>query len=235
MADAVQPGQRNLYQTKFAHLEYRAGSGTTYNEQLRQLSWPIADDMPTHAQSSMTERVINGEYNTLHPHVKAAASELSFMQTHGVRGDRGEADAGQSVHARLFVPSKTMSRPPSRPASSRPELDGDAAFTCGNLDEAIRKYTLALAQKPTLVCYEKRCAAWAHVGKYAQALADAEFIRAREDSPTARLRVKALQDYLQAKANCTPGYKNAHVTLLCTLTPKDLRQWRASGPSVYSI
>ena len=73
------------------------------------------------------------------------------------------------------------------------------------------------------------------MGKYELALADAQFIRSREDTPAARLRVKNLQDYISAKDNCTPGYKNAHVTLLCGLTPKELRQWRASGPSVYSI
>ena len=46
MADAVQPQQRNLYQTKFAHLEYRNGGGNTYNEQLRAASWSVPDDVP---------------------------------------------------------------------------------------------------------------------------------------------------------------------------------------------
>ena len=86
----------------------------------------------------------------------------------GGKLDRVEADPAAPVHSRLFVPSRTLARPPSRPASSRPELDGDDAFAAGRLDEAIEKYTLALTQKPTLVCYEKRCAAWAHVGRYKQ-------------------------------------------------------------------
>ena len=44
MADACQPQQRNLYQTKFAHLEYRDGLGNSYNEQLRQQSFPERQD-----------------------------------------------------------------------------------------------------------------------------------------------------------------------------------------------
>jgi hypothetical protein len=40
---------------------------------------------------------------------------------------------------------------------------------------------------------------------------------------------------LPAQANCLPGYKDAHITLVTSVTPKELRQWRASGPSAYSI
>lgn len=61
-----------------------------------------------------------------------------------------------------------VSRPASRFASSRPEHNGDEAFIGGDLNAAIQHYTLALAQKPTILCYEKRCAAWAHVGKCAK-------------------------------------------------------------------
>lgn len=236
MADAVQPQQRNLYQTKFAHLEYRDGLGNSYNEQLRLQSWPIVDDVPPQAQPSASAQVMAGEYNPLHPNIQRTGSDLSFMQTHGGKLDRVEADPAAPVHSRLFVPSRTLARPPSRPASSRPELDGDDAFAAGRLDEAIEKYTLALTQKPTLVCYEKRCAAWAHVGRYKQALADAEYIMARQPgNARAELRVKNIKNFLDCKANSTPGYKNSHVTLLCALTPRDLRQWRASGPSLYNM
>eukprot|EP00966_Prymnesium_polylepis_P106576 2467664-Prymnesium_polylepis.1 len=73
----------------------------------------------------------------------------------------------RTVSPRLVLPfcPPQVARPPSRFAASRPELDGDEAFTKGSLNAAINHYTLALAQKPTLLCYEKRCAAWAHVGK----------------------------------------------------------------------
>jgi len=238
MSDSVQPQQRNLYQTKFAHLEYRDGKGTSYKEQLRQLSWAVPDDVPAHAQRSAMGSIAAGKYDTLHPNAAAVKDgELSFMQTHGGRGEHAmsESDPQLPVHTRLFVPSKTVSRPPSRYAASRPELDGDEAFTKGNLNAAINCYTLALAQKPTLLCYEKRCAAWAHVGKSEAAMRDAEYVLARENSPSARLRVKNIQDFVDSKANCLPGYKAAHITLVCSLTPKELRQWRASGPSVYSI
>ena len=35
MADAIQPATRNLYQKKFAFLEYRDGAGHSYAEQIR--------------------------------------------------------------------------------------------------------------------------------------------------------------------------------------------------------
>ena len=57
MSDACQPQQRNLYQTKFAHLEYRDGLGNSYNEQLRQQSWPVVDDVPPQAQPSASAQV----------------------------------------------------------------------------------------------------------------------------------------------------------------------------------
>ena len=57
MGDACQPQQRNLYQTKFAHLEYRDGLGNSYNEQLRLQSWPIVDDVPPQAQPSASAQV----------------------------------------------------------------------------------------------------------------------------------------------------------------------------------
>ena len=40
MADAIQPATRNLYQKKFAFLEYRDGAGHSYAEQIRLQSWP---------------------------------------------------------------------------------------------------------------------------------------------------------------------------------------------------
>jgi len=58
---------------------------------------------------------------------------------------------------------------------------------------------------------------------------------ARDDSPAARLRVKNINGFLSTKAACLSGYKNAHVTLVHALTPKELRQWRAPLPSTYTI
>ncbi len=110
------------------------------------------------------------------------------------------------MHTRLFVPSRTQARPVFRAASSRPEVDGDEAFMSGQLDTAIEKYTLALTQKPTLVCYEKRAAAWAHVGRYKEALADAEYILSRQPSdPRAQLRVKNIK----ARTSATHPHPNS--------------------------
>ena len=145
--NAVQAVTRNLYQTKFPTLEYRDGLGKSYNEQIRSLSWPVPDDVPAHAQPSATAAVMKGAYSSLQPApFLRPGSELNFMQTHGSRPGSA-ADSFSPVHTRLYVPSKTMSRPPSRTAAgSRPELDGDAAFAKGMLSVAISKYTLALAQ-----------------------------------------------------------------------------------------
>lgn len=110
MADAVQPQQRNLYQTKFLNLEYCDGKGTTYNEQLRQLSWPVADDVPLRAQRSPVRGRTHAKYDNHHQMGSMKSSGLSFMQTHGGRSERifAASDPNLAVHARLFSPSKTV-------------------------------------------------------------------------------------------------------------------------------
>ena len=52
MADAIQPATRNLYQKKFAFLEYRDGAGHSYAEQIRLQSWPNNEDVPPSTSSS---------------------------------------------------------------------------------------------------------------------------------------------------------------------------------------
>ena len=52
MGDAAQSNTRNLYQKKFAFLEYRDGAGRSYAEQIRLQSWMNADDIPPQAQPS---------------------------------------------------------------------------------------------------------------------------------------------------------------------------------------
>ena len=109
MSDSVQPQQRNLYATKFKAMEYRDGKGNTYKEQLRQLSWPVVDDVPAHAQRSAVGAMASGMYDSLHPNANTVKSgELSFMQTHNRRTLTVEADPALSVHERLYVPSKTV-------------------------------------------------------------------------------------------------------------------------------
>ena len=205
MSDSCQAQQRNLYQTKFGHLQYRDGRGLPYKAQLHELSWPIPDDIPAHAQRSSAMAMEEGKYSNLHPNASTVATlEPCFLQTHVSRGSRAMntlSDPNLPVHERLFVPSKSLSRPASRQASSRPEADADERFAKGDVSGSIRGYTLAISQKPTLVTYEKRCAAWAHVGQYDKALEDAQYILARDDSPAARLRVKNINGFLSTKVS----------------------------------
>ena len=60
MADAIQPATRNLYQKKFAFLEYRDGAGHSYAEQIRLQSWPNNEDVPPQAQPSARETIESG-------------------------------------------------------------------------------------------------------------------------------------------------------------------------------
>ena len=95
-----------------------------------------------------------------------------------------------------------------------------------------------------------------HQGKYEAALADARAVAATgQGGPNSVLAVRSIEEYLAAskacaaplrraptrraltrppsRRRCKPGHTNAHVTLLCNLTPKELRAWRAPVPSVY--
>ena len=56
MADAIQPATRNLYQKKFAFLEYRDGAGHSYAEQIRLQSWPNNEDVSRRVSSGSGAR-----------------------------------------------------------------------------------------------------------------------------------------------------------------------------------
>ena len=94
------------------------------------------------------------------------------------------------------------------------------------------------AHRPTLFAYEKRCAAYAHLGRYTEALADAEFILKNGppggEQPAARMRVKAIKDFLKRRTDTGPGHHHATATLMCLLTPREHRQWRSVTPSPYT-
>ena len=72
------------------------------------------------------------------------------------------------------------------------------------------------------------------MGRYKEALADANHILATEPSSRAALRVKSIKDLLQAKTDWSKGHEGADVTLLCTITPREHRQWKVSVPSPYT-
>jgi len=242
MADAVQPIQRNIYRNKTGELAgvYRDGSGVEYSQQLKKLSWPIASDLPTQAQNSARRAVAEGRYSSLHPMKIYQEREIdapTFSETYGTFGIRSDGDPKSiSAHERLFVPSKSLKPNVLRTPTSQAEIAADQAFSNGRFQEAIRQYTLGIAQKPSLFAYEKRCAAYAHIGKYKEALADAEFILTHGppggELPSARLRVKAISDFL-TKGVTAPGHDHAMATLMCGLTPREHRQWRAT-PATYT-
>ena len=233
MGDAAQSNTRNLYQKKFAFLEYRDGAGRSYAEQIRLQSWMNADDIPPQAQPSARAQVEGGGYDILHPNVKSILPESCYAQTHGARRVALEADPRLPVHERLHTPSRTIRHTSARATTSRPELEGDEAFQAGMISAAIAKYSKAISESPALIVFVKRCAAFAHVGKYQAALADAKYILSREDSAKAAHRVGAIEKFLKNQALCAPGFQNSHITLCLAVTPRELRQWRGKGPSLY--
>ena len=46
-------------------------------------------------------------------------------------------------------------------------------------------------------------------------------------------RVGAIEKFLKNQALCAPGFQNSHITLCLAVTPRELRQWRGKGPSLY--
>lgn len=239
MSDSVQPIQRNLYQTGVTGT-YRDGTGVVYSDQLQRLSWPISADLPTQAQRSARMGVESGRYSTLHPmqfYQTREIDEPTFTETYGKFGIL-DSESKLPAHERLFNPSKSLFKPGLRHPSSQAEMAGDEAFSRGHFEDAVRQYTLGLAQKPSLSAYEKRCACYAHIGRYTEALADAEFILKNGagggELPSARLRVKAIKDFLKQKYDTSPGHEHATATLMCALTPREHRQWRSTTPSPYT-
>jgi hypothetical protein len=86
-----------------------------------------------------------------------------------------------------------------------------------------------------LFAYEKRCAAYAELGRYREALSDAEFIlqHTSTDRGAALARVKAIKDYMRRTNNFDNGYHQATTTLICLLRPREHRQLTQSRPSTY--
>ncbi len=210
MADAVQAGQRNLYQLKFANLEYRNGQGYDYDEQLRMASWPIADDVPQQAQRSAAARIKAGSYSTLHPGLANTSLHQTlpaFSETHGSLGSKvlKSGDPALPVHERLYTPSRATHRPASAPPSSRMEAEGDDAFRDGKFALALSKYTGAINARPTCTALRKRCAASLHMGNYKAALDDARAVAATgQGGPNSVLAVRSIEEYLAASKACAP-------------------------------
>jgi hypothetical protein len=147
------------------------------------------------------------------------------------------------VHERLYLGTKSNVRMGSRVPRGRFELAGDLAFKNGSPIDAIPLYTRAIGQAgvgdPNLYAYEKRCVALAELGRYREALADAELIlkyTEGHDAKTegaAKMRVKTIKDYMRRMNNFEGGYHNATATLICLLRPREHRQLVQSNPSTY--
>ena len=93
----------------------------------------------------------------------------------------------------------------------------------------------ARAHSTALFAYEKRCAAYAELGRYREALSDAEFIlqHTSTDRGAALARVKTIKDYMRRTNNFDNGYHQATTTLICLLRPREHRQLTQSRPSTY--
>jgi len=254
MADACNAVQRNIYPrhdgSRYAPF-YRNGQGQNYSESLRKLSWPVPSDIPAIGQKSAVLHLpevkhihhwTDGE-QFLHPTQYGKlrhTDHLSFSKSHGKLGVGRLANPTENVFNRLYLGSKTMSRPITRQAKGQAEMAGDVAFSNGESANAIDMYTKVIkSMKPgelNLFAFQKRCAALAEMGRYREAMADAQFIldnsEGNERGP-ALLRVKTLKDYMKRMNNFESVYHSSTSTLICLLRPQEHRQLVASNPCTY--
>ena len=255
MSDSANAATRNLYTrndgTRYTP-EYRDGRGIRYDEALRHLSWPCVHDVPALGQKSGVKQLpeIRQVYGLttgqmyMHPtlYTKLRHSDhMSFTKSQGHLGIGNLADPRADVYKRLYLGSKSYTKF-GRQSSGRFEMAGDVAFKISDPINAIELYTKAIRQakagQPNIFAYEKRCAALAEAGRYREALADAELILANCETVAqegaARMRVKALTDFLRRTDGFEAGYHQAVSTLICLLRPREHRQLVQSNPSNYT-
>ena len=99
MARYVEPPAYRVSQQGALYYQPRPRTqGRAYGEQLRRLSW-VPEDVPSAAQPSAGPAVEAGKYNSLHPCTIQStepfvvkASNMSYLQTRGVRSNFIEAD-----------------------------------------------------------------------------------------------------------------------------------------------
>ena len=141
---------------------------------------------------------------------------LSFSKSMGTLGLGTLADPKNAVFDRLYVGSKSQASLGMRVPQGRMEMAGDIAFKNGSADDAVALYTKAIGQKPDLFKYEKRCVAYAELGRYRDALNDAQHILDHSDGATrgaALMRVKALKDFMKRMDNFEAGYRASNIPL----------------------
>ena len=257
MSDAANAATRNLFPRRSgpSPLDYKNGLGHTYSEQLRKCSWPCEFDVPAIGQKSAAEhlpelREHNGfrmSKHYLHPTEFTAlrhSDHLSYAKSTDELGILWNGNpANQSPHERLYLGSRALQRTPSRERLHRTpgsldEVAADVCFQAVEAEDAVPLYTKALKRTPfSIFVYEKRCAALAELGRYREALSDAEYIADRLAGPrelgAARARVRAIKDYMKRMDNFEPGYHQATTTLICLLRPREHRQLSQSRPATY--
>lgn len=258
MADAVNAGQRNLYPRKDGSrysLDYMDGAGLNYSGQQFKLSWGVSTDVPAIGQTSSMSKLpevkavqgLKDGQQLLHPTTYTKYRHTDHLSFSKSMGDMGVGVLGNpklKVHERLYLGTRSAARTMKRNATGRFEMAADLAFKEGSAIDAVALYTKAVreapAGAPNLFAFEKRCAANAELGRYREALADAEYIlrytegqdRAKEGA--ARMRVKTIKDYMRRMNNFENGYHQATSTLVCLLRPREHRQLVQSNPSTYS-
>ena len=255
MGDAANAATRNLYPkndgTRFT-ASYMDGRGMTYDEALHKLSWPVCTDVPalgqrsSHHQLPVLKKVygLNNGQIYLHPaeYTKLRHTDhLSFSKSQGHLGTGALADPQKNVYQRLYMGQKSMSKLGQRDAKDRLEMAGDVAFKNCTPYDAVELYSRAIEKapkgQPNLFAYEKRCAANAELGRYREALDDAQYILDWTFDPAKRgsalMRVKTIKDFLRRNDNFEAGYHNSTSTLICLLRPREHRQLVPSHPATY--
>lgn len=167
MADAVNASQRNVYPrndgTRFTR-EYLNGQGITYDESLRDLSWPVCTNVPAIGQKSATTQLPNlihtqgfsRSKHLLHPTLYGKlrhTDHLSFAKSMPSLGVGKLADPKKPVFDRLYLGSKSQASLGIRKAQGRLEIAGDIAFRNGDAANAAALYTKAIENN---VCMASR-------------------------------------------------------------------------------
>ena len=257
MSDAANATTRNIMPKRAGTpgpMDYRSGSGMTYAEQLRRASWPTVCDVPKIGQKSASMQLpelrefkgFRDSEHYLHPTKFTAiahSDHLSYAKCNDELDVLWNGDpAVKNAHERLYLGSKVLQRAPRRSAQSLFEMAADVAFQCVEAEDAVPLYTKAIQQQSasnkvtneSLFAYEKRCAANAELGRYREALADAEHIlKWTTEKGSALARVKAIKGFMRRMENYEPGYHHATTTLICLLRPREHRQLTQSRPSTY--
>ena len=127
MGDAAQSNTRNLYQKKFAFLEYRDGAGRSYAEQIRLQSWMNADDI-RRRRSRRRAQVEGGGYDIpTRTSNRSSPSPATRRPTRAAGCPRGRpAAAGARAHAVADHPTRRRARRRRAPSSkaTRPSRRG---------------------------------------------------------------------------------------------------------------